>query len=94
MTRFYKSLKDGKSKSQSLREAKLAYLNNQSGSLASPYYWASYVLIGDSTPLSSSHFSWWWLVFGLGLILLFLGMYKYYRKKVDNPEMLKVRYTE
>jgi len=44
---FYKNLSKGKSKSASLREAKLAYLDNSSLSEKSPYYWGAFVLIGN-----------------------------------------------
>lgn len=44
---FYKHLHSGKSKAQALQLAKVNYLKNASLSDASPYYWASMVLIGD-----------------------------------------------
>lgn len=48
-TSFYNYLKDGKTKSASLRQAKLDYLNSHSLSEISPYYWSSLILIGDDS---------------------------------------------
>ncbi len=82
MTQFYQNLQGGKSKSESLRLAKLDYLNAQSGSLTSPYYWAPYILIGDATPLQgTSSKNWWWFVLGLGMPLLFFGVSRYRKSK-------------
>ena len=60
MEKFHRGLKDGKSKAEALRLAKLEMLNSTVNlralgsrqSLAAPFYWASFVLVGDSGPLS------------------------------------------
>ncbi len=44
---MYKNLKDG-SKAEALRKAKLALLNSQGTS--HPYYWGSFILVGDWRP--------------------------------------------
>ena len=64
MKDFYEELAAGNSKSESLRAAKLDYLKTHSLSDASPYYWASFVLIGDTdaVPLDRD--------FTLGIIVL------------------------
>ncbi|MDC3388696.1 CHAT domain-containing protein, partial [Flavobacteriaceae bacterium] len=48
MSSFYKNLKSGKSKSKALQDSKLAYLQSNEGTMSSPYYWSSFILIGDS----------------------------------------------
>lgn len=48
---FYKNLSNGKSKSEALRNAKLNYLNNNSDAEASPYYWASLIVIGNTSTI-------------------------------------------
>lgn len=53
MEDFYKNLKNGKRKSESLRQAKINYLQTHSQEEASPYYWSSYILIGDTGKLES-----------------------------------------
>jgi CHAT domain-containing protein len=45
-TKFYEHLKDGKSKSESLRLAKM-YLKNETR-FSAPYFWAPFILIGES----------------------------------------------
>jgi len=56
MEKFYKYLKEGKSKSEALRQAKVELLNTTMDmkaigmpqSLASPFYWSPFILVGDS----------------------------------------------
>lgn len=48
MVSFYKHLKSGHSKADALQEAKLDYIASSSLSQQSPYYWAPFILIGDS----------------------------------------------
>ncbi|MFK7832989.1 MAG: CHAT domain-containing protein [Winogradskyella sp.] len=48
---FYKNLKKGQTKSKALQMAKLKYLETHSLSETSPYYWASFVLIGDTSSI-------------------------------------------
>jgi len=54
---FYKGLKDGQTKDQSLREAKLKYLasiGSENQEKAHPFYWAPMVCIGDMSPTNSN----------------------------------------
>jgi CHAT domain-containing protein len=51
MASFYQNLNNGQSKSEALHQAKLNYLNSHSLSETSPYYWASFVLVGDTSPI-------------------------------------------
>jgi CHAT domain-containing protein/Tfp pilus assembly protein PilF len=48
MSYFYKYISEGKSKSQALRLAKIKMIN---GKYSHPFFWASFVLYGDSSPL-------------------------------------------
>jgi len=52
MIEFYKYLGLHHTKPQALRESKLIFLKNADDLLANPYFWASYVHIGDSSPLN------------------------------------------
>ena len=47
MEAFYRSLKSGKSKAESLRSAQLSLLNGENQQYRSPYFWGSAVLIGS-----------------------------------------------
>lgn len=50
MKNFYVNLKNSQSKLEALNNAKRTYLKNNQLSETSPYYWASFVLIGDTSP--------------------------------------------
>ncbi|WP_108803547.1 CHAT domain-containing tetratricopeptide repeat protein [Aquimarina sp. Aq107] len=75
---FYKNLSKGQTKSAALRTAKLNYLNNNTDAEASPHYWASLVLIGDSGTLLPQSNNLLFLWIGLGIILLVLVIYRFY----------------
>jgi len=47
---FYTGLNSGKTKSQSLREAKIYFLKNKN---ANPHFWGAYMLNGDNKPVVS-----------------------------------------
>jgi CHAT domain-containing protein len=51
MEAFYRHLKEGKGKAQALRAAKLELIRTGK---ENPFYWGSFVLIGDSSPLNIS----------------------------------------
>lgn len=51
MAEFYKELFYGKKIDASLRLAKLSYMNNANEFNASPFFWAPFVLIGNSEPI-------------------------------------------
>lgn len=52
MAPFYQNLFKGRSKDEAVRQAKLQNLDKD------PYYWASYIIYGDVTPLSSAGNAW------------------------------------
>jgi len=59
MHSFYTNIKKGQTKSNALHQSKLAYLSTHEGSMASPFYWSSFVLIGDATVIAiESDFNW------------------------------------
>ena len=55
MTSFYKNLKHGKDKDESLRLAKLEYLESVNSRRAHPHYWLGFVSIGDNSALYLSY---------------------------------------
>src|SRR5690606_23061669 len=78
ISRFYANLAAGMPKHLALRKAKLQHLSEAPEELASPYYWAGLVLVGDVAPVHIStwkrHAPWWiasaLLLGGLGWYLL------------------------
>jgi CHAT domain-containing protein len=81
MVSFYKNLKNGESKSEALRQAKLEFLeDHQDTKLAQPYYWAGFVVYGQDAPISAVNSNLWTLLIGfllaIALILVFLQLRK------------------
>lgn len=64
-------LKQGYTKDEALRQAKLDYLRDpETKELRTPYYWANFVFIGDPAPIYRSYHWVWWLVSGLAVVLI------------------------
>ncbi len=80
MVEFYKGIKDGLTKDEALRMAKITHLNNANKIMSHPYYWAAFVQSGSTSPIQQSGFSfnYWWLL-GLLLIPLFFFWQKKYK---------------
>jgi len=78
MEGFYKYLKEGYSKDAALRQAKLDYL--ESSPRPAPYYWASFIPIGDMQPLEVQAGMPWcsWVLIIAGLMAA--GLWWRYRK--------------
>ncbi|MEL6698732.1 MAG: CHAT domain-containing tetratricopeptide repeat protein [Bacteroidota bacterium] len=69
MRSFYEKMKEGKTKSSALREAKLQLIQERS-EYAAPFYWSGYVLMGDEAPLETRNgLLMIWLTAGALLIL-------------------------
>lgn len=70
---FYAELAKGSSKDVALRTAKLAFLENQPDFLLHPFYWAGFIVQGNTDPLfNSSTGTMTWILLGLGLVLSIL----------------------
>lgn len=84
ISKFYKNLSSGVSKSNALREAKLSYLKEKNLSDASPYYWAPMILIGNDTPIPSANTNLDYLITLLFLLLVGITVAIYISKKRQN----------
>lgn len=81
ISEFYKQLKEGATKSEAIRNAKLHYIKSHELSEQSPYYWASYTLIGDSGDITIKDNT--LILYSLiGLALLIIGFFAY--RKIKN----------
>lgn len=72
MKYFYEGLKEGMYKSEALKYAQTKYLENHSDALtSSPFYWSSFYVLGDDSPIhqSSATFRPWVIWLLLALIL-------------------------
>ena len=79
MIDFYTSLKQGKTKSQALRQAKLDYLRQADPVNAHPYYWAPFLLSGQNQAISSvgEWPVWPWTIAIIFIALAFLFIRKW-----------------
>ncbi|MFT5891817.1 MAG: CHAT domain-containing protein [Dokdonia sp.] len=76
---FYSNLSKGQTTSKALYNSKHSYLQQHSGSEASPYYWASTILLGNNNITSTPSYTLYiWIV----LIVLFLIGFYYIRHYV------------
>ncbi|MEL7147599.1 MAG: CHAT domain-containing tetratricopeptide repeat protein, partial [Bacteroidota bacterium] len=81
MLDFYKELSRGEDKATALRTAKLNYLRSHTGTEASPFYWGSLILVGNSDAIESiSSGGPVWFLFLIPLLLIPLAMVV--RKKI------------
>ncbi|MFY7669745.1 CHAT domain-containing protein [Tenacibaculum sp. MEBiC06402] len=80
-SKFYESLSNGASKSEALRKAKLSYLVNNKDAEASPYYWASLIIIGDNSTLEPQIEYTFYLKILLFFVFLLLLVFMWYKKK-------------
>ncbi len=85
MTAFYEELSAGKTKDEALRQAQLRFLNNTDDPLYHhPYFWAGFVVMGDTSPLPSG--SALWLIYaaaglaGITMILFIIRRKKSYQR--------------
>lgn len=90
MVSFYRFLKEGKTKAQALRSAKLEYLERTAGTkLSHPFYWAGFILSGNDAPVSFSD-GFWSLPVLVGVLLLPIAIlaflvYREKRKRKGQP---------
>ena len=85
MQSFYKNLAKGMDKASALQEAKLTYIKNADDIAAHPAFWAPFIQLGDSRPITvatkgpSSLL--WWLAGGIGGLLALGGIAFLMRRK-------------
>ncbi len=79
-TEYYKNIKARQNKDEALRTAKLAFLKNSNNITDDPFYWAPFVLIGDSSPIFSYNYT--HLFIGAVILFFSLVCVLYYLKKI------------
>jgi LPXTG-motif cell wall-anchored protein len=84
MEQFYRNLDQGMDKAKALQEAKLSYLQYYDDPQAAhPAFWASFIQLGDSSPIALQRKSsyWWWVWVGAAALLSFLGWLGWKRRR-------------
>ncbi|UII33692.1 CHAT domain-containing protein [Fulvivirga ulvae] len=79
MQSFYGYLKEGMSKPEALRKAKLDYLSTADANTAAPYFWSGFVFIGKPEVGLSQNDS--YIYAGAGGILLLIGAAYFYSRR-------------
>ena len=83
MVSFYKNLKSGQTKSESLKNAKLTYIENHKNTkLASPFFWAGFVVYGVDNPIVEETNTTMYLLFFSILLSVFLIFYSIKKRKI------------
>lgn len=85
MVRFYDYLQDGKGKAEALRLAKSSFLKEADQKYTHPFYWSTFIMIGDNAPISFAK-SWpfWTGILLLGIIIFLLGRYIWSRRELAS----------
>lgn len=84
MPDFYKFLREGFSKPEALRLAKLAFIRNHDQTVGAPYYWAAFDFVGNGDVISSDSLSPFekfgrfsiYALCGVGLLLVLIFCFK------------------
>lgn len=76
MKNFYENLKSKQTKTEALNNAKRKYLQEHTLSEKSPYYWASFVLIGDNNKTFESNNYFYFLFILITLITIIFIFFK------------------
>ena len=87
MVGFYANLNKGYDKDEALQQAKITFWENQKNiDHAHPYYWSSFIAIGDMAPLKEKWFEQVWLWIGAlaVLVLLFFIFNKKNKKNLNQ----------
>ena len=76
MILFYKNLKDGQTKSEALKNAKIKFRKEHINSkLSAPYYWAGFVVYGNDSPIvNTTNYSSFIFITVILTIIIFLGI--------------------
>lgn len=82
VTNFYENLAEDRTKSDALRNAKLEYLETHTLSEASPYYWASFIVMGDDSQIPQSFWTQYnFIIVGFASVFLLILIWIFRRRR-------------
>ncbi len=87
MIDFYRNIKNGFSKDESLRKAKISYISGADPLKAHPHFWLGYVSIGKQTPLFKTKIG--YFVSLIIFVFLAIVLEKWYFKRKKRVSSLK-----
>ncbi|MBK9255742.1 MAG: CHAT domain-containing protein [Saprospiraceae bacterium] len=79
---FYQNLKEGMQKDEALNHAKKMYLNSAGPENRHPYYWAAFVVAGDTSALTFVDYPLW--TYALLLFVFIVLIYIYFKIKTKR----------
>lgn len=79
MQEFYNELLNGKDKAKALQKAKLSYLENSPTEFQHPFYWSTYICMGNNYPIYHRN-HWPWII-GVSSIIILVGVIIARRRK-------------
>lgn len=82
MGSFYKQLYEGKTKDEALHQAKKDFLVTGNPEQKHPYYWAAFVVAGDTSPIFEPGIK--SIYYWAGGLLLLFGVYLFFQNKTKN----------
>ncbi len=85
---FHANLLEGQSKNDALRSAKLQYLQTEPNRLLAPYFWATFVHIGNPQPLELKTSSMNWMSW-VGILSILIGLCLIATKRWWNKKELQ-----
>jgi len=88
MSYYYKNLKAGKRKDESLQLAQIEFLSKAPKNQQHPFYWAAFTTYGSMDLIRSENSTLWLIVGALLLALMLFGFYKIWQVK-RMPENAK-----
>lgn len=93
MQQYSQYLLESINKDEALRKAKLKYLQNADNNLSHPYYWSTFILVGDSQPIQHLNRSWSfsWLSNPLNILIfiaaiaLIILLVLFFKRRMAKP---------
>jgi CHAT domain-containing protein/Tfp pilus assembly protein PilF len=92
MAFFYKYIKSGRTKDEAMRLAKLDFIHHYDHAEVHPFFWSSFIAIGDMKPIDAIHFAssgGLWQFGLLGSALLIVAVFIYFKKGLFRNMPLK-----
>lgn len=90
MIDFYDHLVQGKTKDEALHEAKISFLEQADAISANPYFWGSFVFIGNPEPINiQAPLAWYRQTWFLALVILVfaLGTWQWYARRSKSVKV-------
>ncbi len=81
MMQFHENLQKGQAKGEALRNAKLSYLDQAPSRYSAPYFWATFISIGNNTPFEMNSSSTFSFLLPLAFLCILMVVFLYSKQK-------------